>query len=92
MRLLLKIFFCMFVLCLGLFAHLEKQNELTELKMEIPQLQRAVRRLREENERLEYEIDRFESPLNLVELAKRPEFGHFNAPYIEDVMTIQGAE
>lgn len=82
--LLLRLFLCIFSACAALYAYIDKQNELTELRLAIPSLAKKVHELQEENNHLKYEIDRFESPLHLMEIARKPMFGHLKYPYLKD--------
>jgi hypothetical protein len=92
MPLLFRIFFCIFSLGFFLYLFVEKQNDVTRLQMEIPPLERAVRRLREENNRLRYEVERFESPMSLIELARKPEFGGLRHPYEHEIIVLPKGE
>lgn len=80
---------CIFTAGITLFSYIEKQNELTELRLAIPALNKKVMALREENTRLTYEIERFESPLNLMELMQKPEFTHLKYPYLNQQIFLQ---
>lgn len=83
-----KICICIFFAGLTLYAHINKNNELTALQLAIPQLEKKVKKLKKENERLQYEIDQFESPLHLMELLRKPEFSHLKYPFTDDVITL----
>jgi hypothetical protein len=83
-----QIFICIFVAGLTLFAYIDKQNELTELQLSIPALAKELKQLQEHNIRLQYEINQFESPIHLMELARKPEFGHLKYPFLNDVLTL----
>ena len=87
-----SIFICIFAACWTLYAHIDKQNELVELRMALPALSREVKAIEEENTRLKYEVDRFESPIHLMELARKPEFSHLKFPYDKDIIVLQGSE
>ncbi len=86
--LLLKLGFCLGVLSLCLYSYLNKQNELTHLKIRLPQLEKEIKLVREENCRLQYEIDRVESPVRLIELAHHPEFSHLKHPLMKEILTV----
>src|SRR5438045_707399 len=88
MILLGRIFICILGAGVLLYAYIDKQNELTELRLQIPQLAKEVKSIQEENTRLQYEIDRFESPIHLMELSRKPEFGHLKHPYLSDIITL----
>lgn len=85
---LIRAFVCIIAAGFTLFAYIEKQNELTELRLAIPQLTKEVATLREDNVRLKYEIERFESPLHMMELMRSPEFSHLKFPYIDQEIFI----
>ncbi len=85
---LLKLGFCLGVASLCLYSYLDQQNEVTHLKIRLPQLQQEVNLIAEENCRLQYEIDRAESPTRLIEWAHRPEFGHLKHPVLKEVLTV----
>ena len=87
--LLLKLGFCLGVLSFCLYSYLDKQNELTHLKILLPQLDKEIKLVREENCRLQYEIDRAESPMRLIELAHNPEFSHLKHPLMKEILTVQ---
>jgi len=88
-----KSFFFQIVLCIScaaftLYGLIEKQNELTELRLAIPVLKKEVERIDKDNIRLSYEIDCFESPIHLMELQKKPEFGQLHYPYQNDIVIL----
>ena len=84
----LRIFACIMAAGLALYSYIDKQNDLTELRMAIPVLAKEVKGIQDENIRLKYEVDRFESPIHLMELARKPEFGHLKFPYVTDVVML----
>ena len=81
---------CLCLFCIGgaLFATIDRQNQLTELRMAIPQLAKELRALQEENMRLKYEMERMESPLYLMELSRKPEFAHLKSPLRNEVIIL----
>lgn len=88
MALLIRVFVCIMVTGLCLYRYIDKQNELTELRLEIPQVAKELQQIREENQRLQYQIDYFESPIHLMELADKPSFSHLKHPYLKEVITL----
>lgn len=80
----LRLCVCIIAAGLTLFGYIEKQNELTELRLAIPALAKTVKNLQEEKIRLTYEIEQFESPIHLMELMQKPEFSHLKYPYLKD--------
>ena|SRR5579862_2646650 len=87
-RLLLRLGFCLGVTSLCLYSYQNKQNELTHLKICLPQIEKEIRGIREENRRLQFEIDRMESPTRLIELAHRPEFSHLKHPFLKEILRL----
>ncbi len=83
-----RIFYCILFTGWIFYAYIHKQNEKVELQLLIPLLSKEVNLLKEENTRLKYEIDCFESPLHLMELARKPEFSHLKYPYTKDVLIV----
>jgi hypothetical protein len=63
-----------------IYSYMDKQNALMEVRLMIPTAMKELRAVQEENVRLRYEIARFESPKNLLELIKKPEFSHLQWP------------
>jgi len=89
--LLLKLGVCLTALGLCLYSYLETQNELTQLKIRLPEVEKEIKIVREENRRLGYEIDQFENPSHLIELAHHPEFSHLKHPLIREILTVPEA-
>ena len=89
--LLFRLGLCIAVFGFCLYSYLERQNELTQLKIQLPETEREISLIREENRRLSYEIDRFQSPSHLIELAHRPEFSHLKHPLLKEVLTVPEA-
>lgn len=88
-KLLIRVLLCIGIAAFALYAHIDTINDLTALRLAIPVLEKEVRALQRENERLQYEIDRFESPIHLMELSRKPEYGHLRHPLVEDVIVIK---
>ena len=84
-----RILACIAIAGISLYAYIHKQNELTRLRLMIPAITKELKAIQEENIRLKYEIDRFESPIHLMELARKPEFSHLKHPYSNNVLKIQ---
>ncbi len=70
------------------YVFIDKQNHITELRRRIPEIKKVLRNVIDSNKKLKYQIDRFESPLNLMEISKRPEFSHLRYPAENEVITI----
>lgn len=80
--LFIKIFLCLFILGLMLYTYLDRQNSITELRLQIPSLEVKLNNLLEDNVGLQFIIDHFESPENLMELIKLPDYSHLK--YIQE--------
>jgi hypothetical protein len=79
---------CIFSLGIFLYIYIDKTNEVTQLKLALPQIAKEIKRLHEENNRLLYEIQQFESPIHLIELTRKPEFGHLKYPDLNEVLVV----
>lgn len=88
---LIRIGVCVTLLGYCLFSYLEKQNELTQIKIQLPELEKRLGAIQEESRRLRYEIDQFENPTALIELVRRPEFGHLKHPLLREILTVPEA-
>ncbi len=86
---IIRLLICIFCAGLTLYAYIDKQNSLTELRIAIPSLDKQVKQIRVENKRLQYEIERLESPDHLLSLADQPEYSHLRFPYNEEVIILE---
>ncbi len=84
LKLVLRLYMCIITAGLTLYAYIEKQNELTELRLAIPALTKEVKNIQEENIRLTYAIEQFESPIRLMETMRKPEYSHLKYPYLNE--------
>lgn len=89
--LLLRVGFCISVSCFCLYSYLATQTDLTKLKMLLPQKEKEIAMIYEQNRKLGYEIEKFQSPSNLIELARRPEFSHLKHPLLQEILTVKEA-
>ena len=88
MGLLIRLLICIFFAGLMLYKYINKLNDLTELRLSNPILAREVKEVHEQNLELQYAIDCFESPLHLMELADKPEFGHLKYPTLNEILLL----
>ena len=84
----LRLIACIIAVGACLFIYIDTLNDVTEMRLALPDLAKEVRDIQEENHRLHYEIDNFESPLHLMELARKPEFSHLKHPYTNAVLNL----
>ena len=89
--LILQLFLCLALFSICWFSYLEKQNELTELRIYVPKLVKDIKSIQEENTRLKYSIEQFESPDQLMKLAAEPRFSHLKYPLQKEVLVLQDA-
>ncbi|NGX49074.1 MAG: hypothetical protein K940chlam5_00670 [Candidatus Anoxychlamydiales bacterium] len=87
-NIIFKILICLFTFGISLYSYIEKQNELTSLKIEVPKIVKQVQNLDEEIRKIQYEVETFENPAYLMQLVRKPEFGHLKHPFVEDVLTV----
>ncbi|NGX57341.1 MAG: hypothetical protein K940chlam3_00232 [Chlamydiae bacterium] len=85
---LIRVLFCVFIGGVTLYAYVEKQNQLTRMRLEIPSLEKEVRGFEEENRRMWYEIEQFENPVHLIELLNKPEFRHLKHPNLDEITVL----
>lgn len=83
-----RILICICVFGLCLYSYLDKQNELTHLRLCIPVVAKEVKDLKEEDVRLQFEIDLFESPQHLMELIAHSEYSHLKHPLVKQIIQV----
>lgn len=81
-----KVALCILTAALALYIYMDRKNDVIELRLMIPTLAKEVKLLQEENVRLGYELDQFESPIHLMELARKPEMGHLRYPFNDEMI------
>lgn len=88
---LIRLGFCLTVFGWGLFSYLGKQNELAQIKVQLPELEKRLLVIQEENRRMAYEIEGLENPSRLIEIVHRPEFGYLKHPLLREILTVPEA-
>jgi len=89
---ILRILLCVLAVAYFQYLYLQKQNQITKLRLEIPKITGELKQIKEENTRLQFEIDQFENPTHLMELARNEEFAHLKHPFLSDILTIHSQE
>ncbi|HRD55843.1 MAG TPA: hypothetical protein PLC42_05540 [Parachlamydiaceae bacterium] len=84
-----RIAFCILAAGVFLYLYISELNQLTSLRLLIPSLLKEVKDIYDENTEIRYEMERFESPIHLMELLQKPEFGHLHYPYVKDVVILK---
>lgn len=87
--LVIQLGLCLMTLAACLFSYLEKQNEITELRLYVPKLVKEIKMLQEKNIRLNYQIQIFESPENLMKLAANAKFSHLKYPLSKEILVLE---
>lgn len=90
-NLLLRLGFCLTIFAFSLYSYLNMQNEVTQLKILLPEVEKEIRDIQEESRRLSYQIEQFENPAHLIELAHHPEYAHLKHPLIKEILTVPEA-
>lgn len=85
---IVRIFICIAVFGFCLYSHIDKQNQLTKLRIQLPAVAKEVSSIQEENTRLQYKIDQFEDPTCLMQLARAEAYSHLKHPLYKEVVTI----
>jgi cell division protein FtsB len=76
--LFIRLFFILFFSTLFLYFYIDKQNQITRLRLTIPTLQQEIEQLKQETVQLQYEIDQKETPERLLSLLEKPEYSGLN--------------
>ena len=92
MEILIRLLICISFAGLLLYKYVDKENALTELQLAIPLLAKEVDDIHEKNAELYYQIECFESPLHLMEIASKPEFGYLKYPLLNEVILLPEAK
>jgi hypothetical protein len=88
---IIQVFLSLGIVSASLFSYLEKQNELTELRIYVPKLVKEIKSIQEDNTRLRYQIQEFEGPEHLMQLAADTKFHHLKYPLAKEVLVLQGS-
>lgn len=88
-KLLVKIAVCILGCSLVSYEHIHGLNELTSMRIEIPQIQQEIAKVTEEIDQLQFECLSMENPQNLLYLAKSAEFSDLQYPLQEEVLVLQ---
>ncbi|WP_213318474.1 hypothetical protein [Chlamydiifrater volucris] len=76
---------CLFSAIL-MYSYVNKQNEITKVRLAIPRTSADLRELEEENVSLSFIIERYESSENLMEIASLPEYEGLHYPTIDSLV------
>jgi hypothetical protein len=87
-KVLLRVLVCLLFSGVMLYSYLKQQNDLTQLRIDLPLLSKEIKTLQQDNIRLRYEIERFESPEHLLSLARLPEYSHLKHPIVKEILVV----
>ena len=88
---LLRLGFMVSVFAFCLYSYLNMQNEVTQLRIQLPEVEKEIRLTQEESRRLLLQIEQFENPAHLMELARSPEYSHLKHPLNKEILTVPEA-
>lgn len=86
-----RLFRCILcIIAIGYFQYiyLQKQHEVTKLRLDIPHLSSSVKKAKEENLHLRFLVDQFENPQYLGKIARDKRFAHLKYPLLSEIITI----
>ncbi len=87
MRLLSSIFLLFFgLLC---YAMVEKQNQVMQMRMDIPLLEKQIEQLEQKNAEILFALTKNRAPSLLMHLAKQEKFAYLVHPFSTDVLAFQ---
>ena len=89
---ILQVVSCLIAVSACWLSYLEKQNELTQLRLYAPKLAKEVREIKEENAHLHYQLQELQSPQKLLELAADPKFAHLKHPLGKNILVLEGSQ
>ncbi len=85
---LIRVLICIGVFGFFLYSYIDKQNEITQRRLQIPVIAKQIEDLKEANIGLRYDIDLFESPEHLIQLARQPEYSHMKQPMFKEILAM----
>ncbi len=89
MLFLVRLILCVLIFGVSLYSYINRHNNLTQFRIQVPLLTKKLKSIEDENTRLMFEIEKFENPLNLMELARKPQYGYLKHPYVSDIIHVQ---
>lgn len=85
---LFRFIFCIIAIGYFQYVYLQKQHEVTKLRLDIPHLSANVKKAKEENLHLRFLVDQFENPQYLGKIARNKRFAHLKYPLLSEIITI----
>lgn len=87
--LLIRVWICLLILGVTLYAFVERQNHLRKIQVEIPKLKKEYAALKENNGKLQYELQKSLDPKRLQELLQKAPYGHLKFPSKNEILYIE---
>lgn len=87
-----QISFCLCGVATCLVTYLDRQNELTKLRLRVPKLVKEIQLIEEENTHLKYQVQKFESPEHLMNLAHDAQYSHLKQPLSQEVLVVESPD
>ncbi|MBS0621982.1 MAG: hypothetical protein JSR80_03375 [Verrucomicrobia bacterium] len=84
-----RLLFCVLISSFALYRYVNMGNELTSLRLRLPELAEELLVQQEKNATWSYEVEYAESPVRLLHLSRSPEFSHLKYPYIDEIIEIE---
>lgn len=84
----LRLLLCIILAGLTLYKYIDKLNELTALRLSIPQITLELQEIEERNIELNYQLRQFIDPAHLLKLARQPEYSHLRYPTNEEILVL----
>jgi len=78
-----------FILLFFLYAYINQQNAIVDLRLQIPQIEKELARCNQENTELQFKIDQFENPAALIKLWQKPQWRHLKQPFEDEIITFE---
>lgn len=86
--LLFRLLICLAFLGSFLYLTIDRQNEITKLRLVIPHIAKEIDEIKEENTRMLFQIECFENPIHLMQLARLNEYSHLKHPMTKEILTV----
>ena len=84
-----RLFVCLLIFITFLYLYVLKQNDVTRLRLSIPQLESEVDAIEEKNDLLFFNLQRQQEPAQLLQWLELPEFSHLKFPLKKDGIVIK---
>ncbi|MBB64924.1 MAG: hypothetical protein CMO81_07645 [Waddliaceae bacterium] len=87
-----RVCICIAFAGISLALYIAQQNIVIELRRKIPERNKELRELEQVLTELQYEVDSFERPIHLMQLRRKPEYGHLSYPQMKEITVLYAPE